>query len=118
MKLFADGSTELPSSIGIETLGGTNTVLITRGTPLPISRSEMFSTSTDNQTSIEVHLLYGDHMRAADNRSLGKAQIVGIPPAPRGLPMYEVTFAVDGAGVFTVTARDRATNTPATVFIQ
>ena len=82
MKLFAHAVTELPQSIGIETLGGITTVLIPRGTPVPVSRSEIFSTATDNQASIEVHLILGDHMRAADNRSICKAQVVDIPPAP------------------------------------
>ena len=118
MRLFDHGAKELPSSLGIETLGGMNTVLIARGSPLPASRSEIFSTATDNQSSIETHILYGDHMRAGDNRSVCKVQIVEIPPAPRGLPMYEVTFAVDANGLFSVTARNRATNSPAAVVIQ
>ena len=100
----------LPLSLAIETIGGVSTILIPRGTKLPISHSEVFSTALDNQASVEVHVLQGERPLAADNRSLGKFQLRGIPPAPRGVPQVEVTFTVDDEGQLEVTARDKATN--------
>ena len=110
-KLFADDvpADSLPLSIAIETLGGASTILIPRGTPLPVSKTEVFSTAADDQPSVEVHIVQGERPMAVDNRSLGKFQLLGIPPAPRGVPQIEVTFAIDARGVLSVGARDRAT---------
>ncbi|HXE79558.1 MAG TPA: molecular chaperone DnaK [Vicinamibacterales bacterium] len=99
-----------PLSLGIETLGGVMTVLIPRNTTIPTRKSEVFSTATDNQTSVEVHVLQGERPLARDNRTLGRFQLVGIPPAPRGVPQIEVTFDIDANGIVNVSAKDRATN--------
>jgi molecular chaperone DnaK len=109
--LFADDvpKATLPLSISIETLGGVATPILPRGTPLPTEHREVFSTAQDSQPSVEVHILQGERPLARDNRSLGKFQLFGIPPAPRGVPQIEVTFAVDADGVLTVGARDKAT---------
>jgi molecular chaperone DnaK len=98
-----------PLSLGIETLGGVMTTLIQRNTTIPTKKSEIFSTATDNQTSVEVHVLQGERPMARDNRTLGKFQLVGLPPAPRGLPQVEVTFDIDANGIVNVTATDKAT---------
>ncbi len=98
-----------PLSLGIETLGGVMTTLITRNTTIPTRKSEIFSTATDNQTSVEVHVLQGERPMAGDNRTLGKFQLVGLPPAPRGLPQIEVAFDIDANGIVNVTAKDTAT---------
>ena len=100
-----------PLSLGIETLGGVMTALIPRNTTIPTRKSEVFSTATDSQTSVEVHVLQGERPLARDNRTLGRFQLVGIPPAPRGVPQIEVTFDIDANGIVNVSARDRATNT-------
>src|SRR5207244_5261497 len=84
-----------PFSLGIETLGGVFTKLIERNTTIPTKKSEIFSTASDNQTSVEVHVLQGERPMAADNRTLGKFHLVGIPPAPRGMPQVEVAFDID-----------------------
>jgi molecular chaperone DnaK len=97
-----------PLSLGIETLGGVMTVLIPRNTTLPTKKSEIFSTASDNQTSVEVHVLQGERPLAKDNRTLGRFQLVGIPPAPRGLPQIEVTFDIDANGILNVAAKDTA----------
>jgi molecular chaperone DnaK len=97
-----------PLSLGIETLGGVMTVLIPRNTTIPTRKSEIFSTATDNQTSVEVHVLQGERPLAKDNRTLGRFHLVGIPPAPRGLPQIEVTFDLDANGILNVSARDQA----------
>jgi molecular chaperone DnaK len=99
-----------PLSLGIETLGGVNTVLIPRNTTIPTKKTEVFSTASDNQTSVEVHCLQGEREMARDNRTLGKFHLDGIPPAPRGLPQVEVTFDIDANGIVNVSAKDRATN--------
>ena len=99
-----------PLSLGIETLGGVNTVLIQRNTTVPTKKTEVFSTASDNQTSVEVHVLQGEREMARDNRTLGKFHLDGIPPAPRGLPQVEVTFDIDANGIVNVSAKDRATN--------
>jgi molecular chaperone DnaK len=111
-KLFADdvAAGTLPLSISIETIGGIATVIIPRGTKLPTSRTEVFSTALDDQNRVEVHLLQGERPLVAQNRTLGKFQLFGIPPAPRGVPQIEVTFAVDQTGVLSVRARDKATD--------
>ena len=100
----------LPLSIGLETLGGVFTRIFERNTPLPASKSEIFSTASDNQTSVEVQVFQGERETAADNRLLGKFTLSGIPPAPRGLPQIEVTFVVDTRGVLTVSAKDLSTD--------
>jgi molecular chaperone DnaK len=98
-----------PLSLGIETLGGVFTKLIERNTTIPTRKSEVFSTATDNQTSVEVHVLQGERAMAADNKTLGKFHLVGIPPAPRGMPQIEVTFDIDANGIVNVSARDLGT---------
>jgi molecular chaperone DnaK len=99
-----------PLSLGVETLGGVMTVLITRNTTIPTRKSEVFSTAADNQTSVEIHVLQGERPVASGNRSLGKFHLIGIPPAPRGLPQIEVTFDIDANGILNVSAKDTATN--------
>ena len=99
-----------PLSLGIETLGGVFTKLIERNTTIPTRKSETFSTAADNQTSVEVHVLQGERSMAKDNRTLGKFHLVGIPPAPRGVPQVEVTFDIDANGIVNVSAKDLGTN--------
>jgi molecular chaperone DnaK len=98
-----------PLSLGIETLGGVTTVLIPRNTTIPAKKSEIFSTASDNQTSVEVHVLQGERSMARDNRTMGRFHLTGLPPAPRGLPQIEVTFDIDANGIVNVTAMDKAT---------
>jgi molecular chaperone DnaK len=98
-----------PLSLGIETLGGVMTVLIPRNTTIPTRKSEIFSTAADNQTSVEVHVLQGERPMARDNRTLGRFHLVGIPPAPRGVPQIEVTFDIDANGIVNVSAKDLGT---------
>jgi molecular chaperone DnaK len=98
-----------PLSLGIETLGGVDTVLIPRNTTIPTRKSEIFSTAADSQTSVEVHVLQGERSMAADNRTLGKFHLIGIPPAPRGIPQIEVTFDIDANGIVNVQAKDLGT---------
>ncbi|HKY30694.1 MAG TPA: molecular chaperone DnaK [Pyrinomonadaceae bacterium] len=98
-----------PLSLGIETLGGVFTKLIERNTTIPTRKSEIFSTASDNQTSVEVHVLQGERQMAGDNRTLGKFHLVGIPPAPRGMPQVEVTFDIDANGIVNVSAKDMGT---------
>jgi molecular chaperone DnaK len=97
-----------PLSLGIETLGGVTTVLIPRNTTIPTKKSETFSTADDNQTTVEIHVLQGEREMARDNRTIGKFQLTGIPPAPRGMPQIEVTFDIDANGILHVSARDKA----------
>jgi molecular chaperone DnaK len=99
-----------PLSLGIETLGGVFTKLIERNTTIPTKKSEVFSTAADNQTSVEIKVYQGERAMARDNRLLGVFQLVGIPPAPRGVPQVEVTFDIDANGILNVVAKDRATN--------
>jgi molecular chaperone DnaK len=99
-----------PLSLGIETLGGVFTRLIERNTTIPTRKSETFSTASDNQTSVEIKVYQGERAMAADNKMLGVFQLVGIPPAPRGIPQVEVTFDIDANGIMNVTAKDKATN--------
>src|SRR5690348_7859656 len=98
-----------PLSLGIETLGGVFTKLIERNTTIPTRKSEIFSTASDNQTSVEVHVLQGERQMASDNRTLGKFHLVGIPPAPRGMPQVEVAFDIDANGIVNVSAKDMGT---------
>jgi molecular chaperone DnaK len=99
-----------PLSLGIETLGGVTTVLIPRNTTIPTKKSETFSTAEDNQTTVEIHVLQGERQMASDNRTIGKFQLTGIPPAPRGMPQVEVAFDIDANGILHVGAKDKATN--------
>jgi molecular chaperone DnaK len=98
-----------PLSLGIETLGGVMTTLIPRNTTIPTRKSETFTTAADSQTSVEVHVLQGERPMARDNRTLGKFHLVGIPPAPRGVPQVEVEFDIDANGIVNVKAKDMAT---------
>jgi molecular chaperone DnaK len=98
-----------PLSLGIETLGGVMTVLIPRNTTIPTKKTEIFSTADDNQTQVEIHVLQGERPMARDNRTIGKFQLTGIPPAPRGVPQIEVTFDIDANGILHVSAKDKAT---------
>jgi len=99
-----------PLSLGIETLGGVATKLIEKNTTIPTSKTETFSTAADNQPSVEVHVLQGEREFAADNKTLGRFMLDGIPPAPRGVPQIEVTFDIDANGILNVTAKDKATS--------
>jgi molecular chaperone DnaK len=99
-----------PLSLGIETLGGVFTKLIERNTTIPTRKSDVFSTAADNQTSVEIKVYQGERAMARDNRMLGVFQLIGIPPAPRGIPQIEVTFDIDANGILNVTAKDKATN--------
>ena len=108
----------LPLSLGIETLGGINTIMIPKNTTIPTSKTQIFSTATDNQPSVEIHVLQGERPMAADNRTLGKFVLDGIPPAPRGVPQIEVTFDVDANGILTVTAKDKATGKTQSIRIE
>jgi len=98
-----------PLSLGIETLGGVSTSMIQKNTTIPTRKSEIFSTASDNQTSVEVHVLQGERPMASDNKTLGKFHLVGIPPAPRGVPQVEVTFDIDANGIVNVSAKDVGT---------
>lgn len=99
-----------PLSLGIETLGGVSTVLISRNTTIPTKKMEIFSTAEDNQTQVEIQVLQGERDMATDNKSIGRFQLTGIPPAPRGLPQVEVTFDIDANGILHVSAKDKATS--------
>jgi len=98
-----------PLTLGVETLGGVMTPLIQRNTTIPTRKNETFSTAADNQTSVEIHVLQGERQMARDNRTLGKFHLVGIPPAPRGIPQIEVTFDIDANGILNVSAKDIGT---------
>jgi molecular chaperone DnaK len=98
-----------PLSLGIETLGGVTTKLIERNTTIPTRKSEIFTTAADNQTSVEIHVVQGEREMARDNRTLGRFHLVGIPPAPRGVPQIEVTFDIDANGIVNVSAKDLGT---------
>jgi molecular chaperone DnaK len=99
-----------PLSLGVETLGGVMTTMIQRNTTIPTRKAEVFSTAADNQPEVEIHVLQGERPMAHDNRTLGKFKLLGIPPAPRGVPQIEVTFDIDANGILNVTAKDKATN--------
>ena len=99
-----------PLSLGLETLGGVMTTLIQRNTPIPTSKTEIFSTASDNQPGVDIHVLQGERSMAADNKTLGRFQLNNIPPAPRGVPQIEVTFNIDSNGIVNVTAKDLGTN--------
>lgn len=106
-----------PLTLGVETLGGVSTPLITRNTTVPTSKTEIFSTAADNQTSVEINVLQGERPMAADNKSLGRFTLTGIPPAPRGVPQIEVIFDIDANGILNVTAKDKATGKANTIKI-
>ena len=107
-----------PLTLGIETLGGVMTTLIERNTTIPTEKSEVFSTAADNQPAVDIHVLQGERKMAKDNRTLGKFQLDGIPPAPRGVPQVEVTFKIDANGILSVSARDKATNKEQSITIR
>jgi molecular chaperone DnaK len=108
----------IPLSLGIETLGGVATKLIERNTTIPTSKSQVFSTAADNQTSVEIHITQGERPMASDNKSLGRFILDGIPPAPRGIPQVEVTFDVDANGILNVTAKDKASGKTQSIRIE
>ncbi len=107
-----------PLTFGIETMGSVRTPLIDRNTTVPVSRSQVFSTAADNQPSVEIHVLQGEREMAADNKSLGRFILDGIPPAPRGIPQIEVTFDIDASGILTVKAKDKATSKEQSIRIE
>lgn len=107
-----------PLSLGIETLGGVCTKLIERNTTIPTRRSETFTTAADDQTTVEIHVLQGERPMAADNRTIGRFQLTGIPPSPRGVPQIEVTFDIDANGILNVSAKDKATGRQQSIRIE
>ncbi|MFN7096420.1 MAG: molecular chaperone DnaK, partial [Gammaproteobacteria bacterium] len=106
-----------PLSLGIETMGGVMTKIIEKNTTIPTKKSQVFSTADDNQTAVTIHVLQGERERAAANKSLGRFDLVGIPPAPRGMPQVEVTFDIDANGILHVSAKDKATNKQQSIVI-
>ncbi len=107
-----------PLSLGIETLGEVNTILIPKNTTIPTAKTQIFSTAAENQTSVEVHVLQGERPMATDNKTLGKFILDGLPPAPRGIPQIEVTFDIDANGILNVTAKDKATDKSQSIRIE
>merc|ERR1712007_369143 len=107
-----------PLSLGIETLGGVMTKLITRNTTIPTKKSQVFSTAADNQSQVGLKVLQGEREMAADNKMLGSFDLVGIPPAPRGVPQIEVSFDIDANGIVNVSAKDKATGKEQSISIQ
>ena len=108
----------LPLSLGIETLGSINTIMIPKNTTIPTAKTQVFSTASNNQPSVEVHVLQGERSMANDNRTLGRFMLDGIPPAPRGVPQVEVTFDIDANGIITASAKDKATNKTQSIRIE
>ena len=107
-----------PLSLGVETLGGVMTKLIERNTTIPTSKKEVFSTAADSQTSVDIHVLQGEREFARDNRTLGRFQLAGLPPAPRGVPQIEVSFDIDANGILNVSAKDLGTGKEQSIAIQ
>jgi len=108
----------IPLSLGIETLGGVATKLVERNTTIPTSKSQVFSTAADNQTSVEIHIVQGERPMATDNKSLGRFILDGVPPAPRGIPQVEVAFDIDANGILNVTAKDKASGKAQSIKIE
>ena len=108
----------IPLSLGIETMGGICTKIINKNTTIPTGKSQVFSTAADNQTSVEIHILQGEREMSADNKTLGRFILDGIPPAPRGMPQVEVTFDIDVNGILNVKAKDKASNKEQSVRIE
>ncbi len=108
----------IPLSLGIETMGGVATKLIEKNTTIPSARSQVFSTASDNQTSVEIHIVQGERAMASDNKSLGRFILDGIPPSPRGMPQVEVTFDIDANGILNVKAKDKTTNKEQSIRIE
>jgi molecular chaperone DnaK len=106
-----------PLTLSIETLGGVATPLIERNTTVPTEKSKTFTTAEDNQPAVEIHVVQGERKMASDNKSLGKFQLTGLPPAPRGIPQIDVTFNIDADGILHVTAKDKATDKTASIAI-
>jgi len=107
-----------PLSLGIETMGSVNTVLIPKNTTIPTSKSQIFSTASDSQTSVQINVLQGERPMARDNKLLGTFILDGIPPAPRGIPQVEVSFDIDASGILQVSAKDKATGKQQTIRIE
>lgn len=107
-----------PLSVGLETIGGVMKVIIPRNTPIPVRRSDVFSTSEINQSSVDIHVLQGERQMGSDNKSLGRFRLAGIPPAPRGVPQVQVAFDVDANGILQVSATDRTTGRRQSVTVQ
>ncbi|MCA9750600.1 MAG: Hsp70 family protein, partial [Gemmatimonadetes bacterium] len=107
-----------PLSLGVETYGGVMTKLIDRNTTIPVRKSQVFSTASDSQPEVEIHVLQGERQMAVDNKSIGRFNLTGIPPAPRGVPQIEVTFDIDANGILSVTAKDKATNKEQSIRIE
>jgi molecular chaperone DnaK len=107
-----------PLSLGIETLGGVMTRLIERNTTIPSRKSQIFSTAADSQSTVDIHVLQGERQMANDNKSIGRFQLTGIPPAPRGVPQIEVSFDIDANGILSVNAKDKATGREQSIKIQ
>jgi len=107
-----------PLSLSIETLGGVSTKLIERNTTIPVRKSQVFSTASDSQPEVEIHVLQGERDMAIDNKSIGRFNLTGIPPAPRGMPQIEVTFDIDANGILQVTAKDKATSREQSIRIE
>ncbi|MCX7750856.1 MAG: molecular chaperone DnaK [Candidatus Bipolaricaulota bacterium] len=107
-----------PLTLSIETLGGVATPIIERNTTIPVEKTKTFTTAEDFQTTVEIHIVQGERKMAADNKSLGRFQLTGIPPAPRGVPQIDVTFAIDADGILNVTAKDKATGKSASIEIK
>jgi molecular chaperone DnaK len=107
-----------PLTLSIETLGGVATPIIERNTTIPVEKTKTFTTAEDGQTTVEIHIVQGERKMAADNKSLGRFQLTGIPPAPRGVPQIDVTFSIDVNGILSVKARDKATGREAGIVIK
>ncbi len=107
-----------PLTLGIETMGGVATPLITRNTTIPVSKSQIFSTAADNQPEVTIHVVQGERSMAIDNKSLGQFNLAGIEPAPKGMPQIEVAFSIDANGILKVTAKDKKTNKEQSITIE